>query len=99
MSVQSTTRNLLVLQYDYCEGAEQKRAPFQAAHIAHSNAYRKRGILRFGGAFLPATGALFVFEGATVEQVQSFVREDPYVLNKVGLFSRCCSSTLLFRSW
>lgn len=69
-----------LLFYDYIEGIVEKRAPLREGHLGLANRYLERGDLLLAGAFTdPVDGALFVFHNR--EAAESFVGEDPYVLN------------------
>ncbi len=69
-----------LLFYDYIEGIVEKRAPLREGHLGLAQCYLERGELLLAGAFTdPVDGALFVFNNR--EAAESFVRDDPYVLN------------------
>ena len=61
-----------------------KRTPFRAAHLDYSRASNARGELQLGGAF-PADppGAMLIFKAESADVVETFVRNDPYVLNNI----------------
>ncbi len=76
-----------MLRYDYVDGMLQKRDPYRNDHLAW---IRKWSLspsgtkLLMGGAFAdPVDGAAFVFEAHSLEDVESFAKEDPYVVNKL----------------
>ena len=69
-----------LLFYDYIEGIVEKRAPLRDGHLGLAERYLERGDLLLAGAFTdPVDGALFVFTNRGA--AESFVRDDPYVLN------------------
>ena len=69
-----------LLFYDYIEGIAEKRAPLREGHLGLAQGYLERGELLLAGAFTdPVDGALFAFNNR--EAAESFVRDDPYVLN------------------
>ena len=69
-----------LLFYDYIEGIVEKRAPLREGHLGLAQRYFERGDLLLAGAFTdPVDGALFVFTNRGA--AESFVRDDPYVLN------------------
>ena len=69
-----------LLFYDYIEGIVEKRAPLREGHLGLAQGYLERGELLLAGAFTdPVDGALFVFTNRGA--AESFVRDDPYVLN------------------
>jgi uncharacterized protein YciI len=74
------------LLYDVVPDYPTRRQAFRAAHLALAERAAGEGKLLLGGAFDPPDGALLVFEAASAAEVESFVREDPYVVN--GLVTR-----------
>eukprot|EP00597_Dinobryon_sp_UTEXLB2267_P001094 CAMPEP_0170071548 /NCGR_PEP_ID=MMETSP0019_2-20121128/9441_1 /TAXON_ID=98059 /ORGANISM="Dinobryon sp., Strain UTEXLB2267" /LENGTH=88 /DNA_ID=CAMNT_0010280139 /DNA_START=290 /DNA_END=556 /DNA_ORIENTATION=- len=61
----------------------EKRVPFRADHIKLAEKFVASNELVAAGAFVPnLDGALFIFKGATAEDViasiNRFVQEDPY---------------------
>ncbi|MTD44594.1 hypothetical protein GKE82_09905 [Conexibacter sp. W3-3-2] len=71
-----------VLVYDYVADILERRGPHRDAHLAHAGAARDAGrLLSLGALGDPPHGALGVFApGVTVEEVEAFAAEDPYVL-------------------
>ncbi|MCC6382087.1 MAG: hypothetical protein IT304_06225 [Dehalococcoidia bacterium] len=68
-----------LLFYDYVPEVLERRGPLRPAHLALLQDLRARGVVRLAGAFAePVDGAVFVFKG-TREDVEAFVRADPYV--------------------
>jgi uncharacterized protein YciI len=69
-----------LLLYDYAANAIERRAPFREAHLALAREWVQRGSLLLGGAFAdPLDGAVLVFKVDGREDVEEFVRKDPYV--------------------
>ncbi len=69
-----------LLLYDYVENMAELRAPYRDAHLERIAAERDAGRITIAGALGdPPTGAAIVFKGATDEQIEEFVRGDPYV--------------------
>jgi uncharacterized protein YciI len=66
----------------------QRRQPFRAEHLALAEQAHRDGRLVLAGAFDPADGALLVFDVASADEVEAFVRADPYVKN--GLVTAWC---------
>jgi uncharacterized protein YciI len=62
----------------------ERRTPHRAAHIAHLEAARDRGLLLLAGAFAdPVDGALLVCEAEDAAAIFAWLANDPY--NKAGL--------------
>ena len=59
----------------------ERRGAYREAHLARIGAEREAGRLVMAGALGdPPTGALLVFaDGVAVEEIEAFVRADPYV--------------------
>ncbi len=69
-----------LLFYDYIEGVLERRAPLREGHLAIAQRYLERGELLLAGALNdPIDGAVLVFNDRS--SAETFVREDPYVLN------------------
>jgi uncharacterized protein YciI len=69
-----------LLLYDYVEDIVERRGPYRDAHLERIAAGRQIGtILMAGSLGDPPHGAALVFKGATREEVEQFVRDDPYV--------------------
>lgn len=80
--VNTAASEYYVLQYSYVPDILEKRGPHREAHLAAAREWGKSGKLMLAGALQePVDGALFVFKGATVEEIESFVADDPYVTN------------------
>lgn len=51
-------------------------------HLAAANAMLSAGkLVMAGAAGDPVEGAVFVFKGVTKDEIEAFVKDDPYVLN------------------
>ncbi len=74
------------LLYDVVPDYLERRKPLRAVHLELAERFAREGKLLLGGALEPADGALLVFEAASAEEVEAFVREDPYV--RSGLVTR-----------
>jgi uncharacterized protein len=71
-----------ILFYDTADNYAEKRAPFRAAHLERAREAHARGELLLAGALAePMDGAVLVFRAADRAVVETFAREDPYVLN------------------
>jgi uncharacterized protein YciI len=69
-----------LLLYDYVEDVSERRGPYREAHLARIASERERGRIVMAGALGdPPRGAAFVFKGLEREQIEQFVRGDPYV--------------------
>jgi uncharacterized protein len=73
-----------LLLYEYVEDMLERREPYRDAHLERIRAEREAGRITLAGALGdPPSGAAIVFEGVDREQVEAYIREDPYV--KAGL--------------
>jgi uncharacterized protein YciI len=69
-----------LLLYDYVENMLERRAPFRDAHLASIRTQQDAGRVVMAGALgNPPSGAAIVFRGADPEEIEAFVRADPYV--------------------
>jgi uncharacterized protein len=69
-----------LLIYDYVENMSERRGPFREAHLTNIRAERAAGRLVMAGALGdPPSGGAIVFKGVDPEQIEAFVRADPYV--------------------
>ncbi len=69
-----------LLLYDYVEDVSERRGPYREAHLARIASERERGRIVMAGALGdPPSGAAFVFKGVGEEEIEEFVRGDPYV--------------------
>ena len=69
-----------LLLYDYVADVAERRGPYREAHLARIASERERGHVVMAGALGdPPRGAAFVLKGLGPEQIEEFVRADPYV--------------------
>ncbi|MGE0409332.1 MAG: YciI-like protein [Amphiplicatus sp.] len=74
-----------ILFYDYPSDYLERRAPWRPAHLAHARASVARGELHLGGILNdPLDGSALVFKTASRDIVETFARNDPYVVNGVA---------------
>jgi uncharacterized protein YciI len=52
------------------------------AHLARVQAEAGRLVMA-GASGAPVDGALFIFKGASVADIEAYVKADPYVINKL----------------
>lgn len=63
----------------------ERRGPVRPAHLAYLESLHRDGKLLMAGAWTdPVDGALFVYRGESIEQVRSWMADDPY--QHAGLF-------------
>lgn len=75
------------LIYETVDDYVERRAAFREQHLSLANEAAARGELLLGGAFAnPADRALLIFRAPDRETVETFARNDPYVVN--GLVRR-----------
>jgi len=76
------TAVLRLLRYIYVEGIAEKRQPFRAQHLAYANQWVTSGKLLLGGACGdPINSAAICFKVSSSDDVEEFVKSDPYFLN------------------
>lgn len=69
-----------MLTYKYVPDVLVKRAPHRAAHLQLAQQYSSEGKMLLGGAFAdPVDSAAVIFKVETAEDVEKFVKADPYV--------------------
>lgn len=69
-----------LLLYDYVEDVSERRGPYREGHLARIASERERGRIVMAGALgEPPCGAAFVIKGLGPEEIEEFVRGDPYV--------------------
>ena len=69
-----------LLLYDYVADVAERRGPYREAHLARIASEREQGHIVMAGALGdPPRGAAFVLKGVGPEQIEEFVRADPYV--------------------
>eukprot|EP01039_Chlorochromonas_danica_P007565 gene7565-8365_t len=85
-SSSSPPKKKFLLEYQYVDNMAEKRGPYRSGHLELAQKLVKEKVIIAGGAFLPKVdGALFIFEGLP-EDVENFVKHDPYV--QAGLVPR-----------
>jgi uncharacterized protein len=83
-TIQATenTNSYHVLQYNYVSDILERRGPYRAAHLEGANKMASAGKLVMAGALAePVDGALFIFRNCDKEEIDQFVRQDPYYEN------------------
>lgn len=71
-----------VLTYKYVPDILEKRDPYRAAHLDGARAKATEGKIVLAGALQePVDGAIFIWKDASKEEIEAFVKADPYVLN------------------
>jgi uncharacterized protein YciI len=72
---------ICTLNYSYVDDILERRKPYREAHLAHVEQSSAEGGLVIAGALGdPPSGALFVFEGESAEDLAAaFVAGDPYI--------------------
>ncbi|MDD2384356.1 MAG: YciI-like protein [Sulfurospirillaceae bacterium] len=71
-----------ILFYDYVENIIERRIPYREAHLNIVKGYVSRGEIVLGGAFAnPTDGAAIVFKVDNKATIETFVKNDPYVMN------------------
>jgi len=80
----SISPKLYIVQYEYVENVLEKRAPYREAHLAHAGKQLQNGNLILGGALdHPPTGALLIFRNLKPDEIEPFIKQDPYVINGI----------------
>ena len=68
-----------VLKYDYVPDILERRDPYRAAHLEGASKMAAAGKLAMAGALAePVDGALFIFRNCSVDEIEEFVKKDPY---------------------
>ena len=71
-----------VLQYTYVPDILEKRDPYRAEHLQGAKDMAAASKIVMAGALTdPVDGAIFVFKNVTKDEIEAFVRKDPYVIN------------------
>jgi uncharacterized protein YciI len=60
---------------------EEKSKQHRPAHLEFLAQMRKEGKAVMYGRFADGTGGLVIYRGESLEQVESWVKQDPYVAN------------------
>jgi len=69
-----------LLLYDYVPDMAERRGPYREAHLRRIRAGQDEGRIVMAGALGdPPHGAAIVFKGATGQEIEQFVQDDPYV--------------------
>ena len=74
-----STISTFILQYEYVPDILEKRPPHREGHLGLANDKVKSGMCVAGGPFNPPTGAIFIFKCNDRQEVEDFVKADPYV--------------------
>ena len=73
-------KHYYILFYEYGPDYMERRGEFRRHHMELASGYVQEGKLLLGGAFAnPADGAVLVFYVESREEVEQFVKIDPYV--------------------
>lgn len=82
MAADSSTLPYALLEYSYTKDILEKRGPFREAHLAGAKKKLEAGKLVMGGAVGdPVSGAVFIFKNISLQEIEEFVQNDPYVAN------------------
>ena len=69
-----------LLLTEYVDDMLERRGPYREAHLARIRAAREEGHVTMAGALGdPPRGGATVFRGMAPEEIEAFVRSDPYV--------------------
>lgn len=78
----STGPKYYILNYTYVPDIVEKRGPYREAHLGAANQKLQAGkLVMAGAAGDPVAGAVFIWKNATKDEIEDFVKSDPYVLN------------------
>lgn len=70
----------LLLQYTYVPDILEKRGPYREEHLQGAKTMADENKLVMAGALAdPVDGAVFIFKNMSKEDVEEFVKQDPYV--------------------
>ncbi|WIA13937.1 hypothetical protein OEZ85_002507 [Tetradesmus obliquus] len=71
-----------ILNYKYVPDIVERRGPYREAHLAGANKKLEAGqLVMAGAAGDPVEGAVFIFKNITKDDIEAFVKADPYVQN------------------
>lgn len=71
-----------VLQYTYVPDILERRDPYRAEHLQGAkDMAAERKIVMAGALTDPVDGAIFVFRNVGRDEIEAFVKKDPYVVN------------------
>ena len=77
------SKKSFILQYEYTDDMINKRTPFRADHLKLAEQYLADKKIVAAGAFSPPTGGQFIFTVESEQDVETFVKNDPYFTNKL----------------
>lgn len=70
--------------YRYVPEILEKRGPFRAKHIEAAKQMADAKKLVMAGALTePVDGAIFIFRNVTTNEIEAYVKADPYVENNL----------------
>ena len=72
----------VIIGKDGPDGAA-KRPLYREAHLQRLQEWAQQGKVILAGPFTDKTGSLIVVEAETLEEVQTFAKEDPYMIHGV----------------
>jgi uncharacterized protein YciI len=75
-----------ILFYEYVEDVLERRAPYREAHLERIRA--RDDIVMAGALGDPPHAAVIIFKDTDPEQIEEFVRSDPYVAGGLVVESR-----------
>jgi uncharacterized protein len=75
-----------ILFYEYVEDVLERRAPYREAHLERIRA--RDDIVMAGALGDPPHAAAIIFKDTDPEQIEEFVRSDPYVAGGLVVESR-----------
>lgn len=80
--------------YEVVDDYVARRAPFREEHLKRMREAQERGEVVMGGAFTdPPDKALLIFRADDRIKVETFVRQDPYVVNGLVKSSKSARGT------
>ncbi|MFE5317518.1 YciI family protein [Paenibacillus sp. NPDC056579] len=65
---------------------EEKSQTYRSEHLDYLAAVRSQGHIFANGRFTDGAGGLVIYRANTLEEVQAFVNQDPYVIHKARGF-------------
>ena len=75
----------VIIGHDSPDGQEKRKLQ-REAHLDRMDLLDKAGKVLLAGPFTDKTGSLIVLDMASLEEVQAFLKDDPYVTQ--GVFNR-----------
>lgn len=86
VAASTPAKGYFILHYEYVPDILEKRDPFRAGHIAGAKKMTDENKIVLAGAYTdPTDGAAFCFKDVTREDIEEYVKADPYFVN--GLVS------------